>query len=256
MSPEKFAFAVAVAVFAGGALGLILQRVLPESFTTGGARDMIGAVVGLLTLLSALTLGLLIWTGYGVYSGQNTAIQTLAAKVLQLDLALADYGPKAKDARLQLREAVGKAIGEVWNADQSDADFVANNFSAAVRGLRGRQQALEGLHPTNDAQTQALATAKAAAESIAQSRLQMSFALAAPVSYPLILTVAAWATLIFCGFGLTSKGHPMSVVGVFVGACAAASAVWMILDLSSPYSGVFQASPAPLEQVLAVMGKE
>src|SRR5208282_6626125 len=35
MSAEKFAFAVAVAVFAGGALGLILQRMLPEKFTTG-----------------------------------------------------------------------------------------------------------------------------------------------------------------------------------------------------------------------------
>ena len=38
-------------------------------------------------------LGLLIWTAYGVYAGQNLAVQTLAAKVLQLDLALADYGP-------------------------------------------------------------------------------------------------------------------------------------------------------------------
>ena len=43
MSPEKFA--VAVAVFASGAAGPVLQRVLPESFTTGPSRDMIGAVV-------------------------------------------------------------------------------------------------------------------------------------------------------------------------------------------------------------------
>ena len=97
MSPEKFALAVAVAVFAGGVIGLVLQRVLPDSSTTGGPRDMIGAVVGLLTLLAALTMGLLIWTAYGVFAGQNTAIQTLAAKFLQLDLALTDYGPEAKD---------------------------------------------------------------------------------------------------------------------------------------------------------------
>ena len=81
MSPERFAFGVAVAVFAAGAVGLFLQHLLPEKFTTGGPRDMIGAVVGLLTLLSALVLGLLIWTAYGVYSGQNLAVQTLAAKV-------------------------------------------------------------------------------------------------------------------------------------------------------------------------------
>jgi hypothetical protein len=50
MSPEKFALCVALAVFVGGAVGLFLQRILPEKFTTGGPRDMIGAVVGLLTL--------------------------------------------------------------------------------------------------------------------------------------------------------------------------------------------------------------
>src|SRR6516165_11342295 len=103
MSPEKFALAVAVAVFAGGVIGLVLQRILTEASTTGGPRDMIGAVGGLLTLLSALTMGLLIWTAYGVYASQNAAIQGLAAKALQLDSALADYGPDAAPARQLLR---------------------------------------------------------------------------------------------------------------------------------------------------------
>src|ERR1700743_1226146 len=92
MSSDRFALAVAAVMFAGGLLGLILQRVLPEHHTTGGSRDMIGAVVGLLTLLCALVTGLLIWTAYGVYSGQNTQIQSLASKVMQLDLALSYYG--------------------------------------------------------------------------------------------------------------------------------------------------------------------
>ena len=101
---KKFALVIGVAVFAGGSLGLILHRVLPEKHVTGGGKDMVGAVVGLFTLLSALVLGLLIWTAYGVYAGQNVAIQTLAAKVLQLDLALSDYGPETKDVRAQLRQ--------------------------------------------------------------------------------------------------------------------------------------------------------
>jgi hypothetical protein len=95
MNPEKFALVVGIVVFAAGSLGLALHRVVPEKHLTGGSKDMIGAVAGLLTLLSALVLGLLIWTAYGVYAGQNTAIQTLATKVLQFDLALKDYGPDA-----------------------------------------------------------------------------------------------------------------------------------------------------------------
>src|SRR5579871_2695170 len=136
MSPEKFAVLVACAVFAGGAVGLLLQHTLPEKFTTGGPRDMIGAVVGLLTLLSALVLGLLIWTAYGVYSSQNVAIQSLAAKVLQLDLALSDYGPETKDLRLGLRDNLGKTIDEVWGANVGNSDFTAENFAGAIRNLR------------------------------------------------------------------------------------------------------------------------
>jgi hypothetical protein len=47
----------------------------------------------------------------------------------------------------------------------------------------------------------------------------------------------------------------MSVIVLAVGALAVASALYMIEDLSSPYSGLFRASPAPLEQVLAYMGQ-
>ncbi len=256
MNPEKFAFAVGVAVFVGGSLGLILHRVLPEKHLTGGGKDMIGAVVGLVTLLSALVLGLLIWTAYGVYAGQNVAIQTLAAKALQLDLALSDYGPEADGVRAQIRQGLGMAIDEVWGSNESDANFVANNFAAAIHNMRSRDATLAALHPSTDAQTQALAAAKATVDSIGQSRLQMSFALASPISIPLIVIVAAWATFLFFGYGLMSGGATTSFVAVALGALAVASAAYLILDLSSPYSGIFRPSSAPLEQVLAVMGKE
>ena len=256
MNSEKFAFAVGVAVLAGGSLGLILHRLLPEKHVTGGGKDMVGAVVGLFTLLAALVLGLLIWTAYGVYAGQNVAIQTLAAKVLQLDLALSDYGPGANDARAQLRRSLGKTIDEVWGSNESDANFVANNFAAAIHNLRSRDASLAALHPSTDAETQALAAAKATVEVIEQARLQMSFALAAPISIPLIVIVVAWATLLFFGYGLMSGGGITPFVAVAVGALGVASAAFLILELSSPYSGIFRASSAPLEQVLAVMGKE
>ena len=86
--------------------------------------------------------------------------------------------------------------------------------------------------------------------------MQMSFALSAPVSYPLLLTVVGWVVCLFCGFGLTSRATVTSVIALAVGSIAVATAVLLILDLSNPYSGLFRTSPAPLEQALAVMGKE
>jgi hypothetical protein len=255
MGAEKFACVVALVVFGGGAVGLVLERLLPDEFTTGGPRDMIGAVVGLLTLLSALVLGLLIWTSYGVYSGQNLAVQTLAAKVLQLDFALTDYGPEAKGGRALLRQELAKTINAVWSADLSDRQFAASSFAAAINNLRHQDGLLKSLDPTTDDQKQALASARQTLDSIGQSRLQMAFALYGAVSYPLVYVVVGWAVALFCGFGLMSKGNAMSVVALAFGALAAASAIYLILDLSSPYSGLFRPSPAPLEQVLAQMGR-
>jgi hypothetical protein len=256
MSPEKIALAIAVGVFACGMVGLALQWMLHEKHTTGPMRDMVGAVVGLVTLLSALTLGLLIWTAYGVYAGQNAAIQTLAAKDLQLDSALADYGPDAAPARQLLRASIAKALDEVWGANVSDENFVAHNFEAAQRDVRARRAALAALIPSTDAQKQALAIANSTVDALAQSRLQMSFALSAPISFPLILTVVSWVALLFLGYGLMSEPGPTSVISLIIGACVVASAFYMILDLSRPYSGFLRISGAPLEQVLAVMGKE
>jgi hypothetical protein len=48
----------------------------------------------------------------------------------------------------------------------------------------------------------------------------------------------------------------MSIVVLAFGAFAITSAVYVILDLSSPYSGIFRASPAPLQQVLAYINQE
>jgi hypothetical protein len=183
-------------------------------------------------------------------------VQTLAAKDLQLDLALADYGPDAAPLRGLIRDQIGQTVDQIWRADASGRNFVADNFAGAVQTQRSRQVGLEKLHPTTDAQKQALASASSAIDAIAQSRLQMSFALTDPVSYPLVVVVVAWAAFLFCGFGLMSKGNAMSVAAGAVGALAISSAVYLILDLSDPYSGIFRASPAPLEQVLAVMGKE
>ena len=108
---------VLAVVFIGGAIGLQLQRVLPEGYTTGGARDMIGAVTGLVTLLLALVLGLLIWTAFGVYSTQKASIQTTALYDLKFDAALVDFGPEAAEGRKILRSGIERTIAQIWGGE-------------------------------------------------------------------------------------------------------------------------------------------
>jgi hypothetical protein len=113
----------------------------------------------LLTLLSALVVGLVIWTAYAVYSGQNIAIQTLAAKFRQFDLALKDYGPEASAGRTQLGQDIAKTIEQIWNREQAASEFTARNFASAIDNLHHREEYLRSLNPSTDAQKQALAAA-------------------------------------------------------------------------------------------------
>ena len=48
----------------------------------------------------------------------------------------------------------------------------------------------------------------------------------------------------------------MSFVAVAVGAMAVSTAMYLIMDLSAPYSGLFRASSEPIEQVLDYMNKK
>jgi hypothetical protein len=248
MNSAVVALAAAACTFAGGSLGLLLQRTLPEKYTTGGPRDMIGAVVGLLTLLSALVLGLLIWTSYGVYAAQNAAVQNYAARVLQEDMAFADYGPQAAPGRARLREGLYRTMQQMWGSD--DDEFVSRNYKAAIDNLHNGQIYLDSLQPSNDSQRAALAVANQAHAAIGQLRLQMALALTNPVSYPLLAIVVGWATFLFCGFGLLSRNNPMAFAAMGVGCLAVSTAVYLIVDLSEPYSGLFQTSPAPIERVM------
>ena len=131
------AASVFAVVFLGGAIGLELQRRLPESFTTGGPKDMTSAVVGLMTLLLALVLGLLIWTAYGVFSTQKTSVQTPAITDLKLDEALQDYGPEAAQGHRILREGIKNTIAEIWK-NNDDEQAVIHKFGYARANLKAR----------------------------------------------------------------------------------------------------------------------
>jgi hypothetical protein len=167
---------VAAVAFASGVGGLVLHQTLPEKFASGALRDMTGAVGGLLTLLTALVLGLLIWSAYRVFATQAGAVRSLATQILQLDLALADYGPDAAPVRTLLRESVKRSLGEIWS-NEGDENFVARSYGATIANLHDRQACPNSLHPTTEAQKQALAPANQAVTSISQTRLRMAVAL-------------------------------------------------------------------------------
>ncbi len=197
MSSLAISLVVTGVIIAGGVLGLVLQRVLPERYTTDKARDMIGGVVGQLTLLLVLVNGLLIWTAYGVYSTQQTELQTLVARALEFDLEMRQYGPEADEARGMLRTDLVWAHEQFWGDDTSRAAA----YEASYKAMGSLNKFLDGLTPKTPAQTSLLAAARANYAFIGEQRLLMSLQAATPIPWPLIYAVTFWASLLFASHG-------------------------------------------------------
>jgi hypothetical protein len=70
MHSYQRAIAVALATFGASVLGMALQLVVPAQVLVD-SKGTVGAMVGLITLLLALVLGLLVYTAFTVYSTQQ-----------------------------------------------------------------------------------------------------------------------------------------------------------------------------------------
>src|ERR1700733_3034724 len=155
MSSVNVAAGAAILVFISGILGFYVQSLLPEPPSSDRSRDIIGGVVGLLTLLLALVLGLLIWTAFGVTNTQKTELQLLSARALEFDLEMKQYGPDAERAREMMRTEIVWAHEQFWG----DATAMSAAYEASYNNMGTMSDFLNGLHPTTDKQKQLLATA-------------------------------------------------------------------------------------------------
>ena|SRR5260370_39418468 len=80
MSSVPLALAIGALTFGSGMIGLFLQKKLPQQHMSGGSRDMILAVIGLVTLLLALVLGTLVGNTYAFFSTQKSELETFASR--------------------------------------------------------------------------------------------------------------------------------------------------------------------------------
>jgi hypothetical protein len=239
---------IAALAFCCGIMGLKLREWLPDRHAPAQARDMIGSVTGLLGLLLALVLGTLIGSSYTLYATQKSEMETLSARALQLDAALEVYGPEAAPGREGLRKAIRHSYEAIWGGETADLKDLS--VKSAVVQSKILDQFLMSLTPKTDAQKQVLSTANIAAGQIAQTRILMMLQLAGGISWPLLAVVVCWSLLLFCGYGLVSPMNATVLTTLALGAIAVASAVFLIVELSQPYAGLFRIPPGATIQAM------
>jgi hypothetical protein len=252
MDSLRRAIGVAVILFAASVVGMLLQWVVPADVLTA-SKGTVGAMVGLVTLLLALVLGLLVFTAFSVFTTQRDEAYSLGSVVVEIDSSLEQYGPEASGGRAGLRSVLERSrarfFGDLKHGPQS---FTFEEMRAIFRGLNSY---FDSLKPATDAQRALLTTAKDQMRKFADTQMLMARQLANPFP-PYVLTVmVCWASALFLGNGVVATPNAISVVAHLAGATAIGSAIFLILELSQPYTGLIRLSSAGLDRLIQLLGE-
>jgi ABC-type multidrug transport system fused ATPase/permease subunit len=244
--------AVALTTFGASVVGMLLQWVVPADTLTA-SKGTVGAMVGLVTLLLALVLGLLVFTAFSVYTTQQAEAQSLGPVVIELDVILEQYGADVARARVGLREALGRSrkrfFGDLKHGPQ------AHTFEETRATMHWMNTYFDSLQPPTERHQQLLTSARDLAKKFAETQMLMARQLTNPFPPYVLVVVVCWAAALFLGNGLVAAPNAITVVAHLAGAIAISSAIFLILELSQPYSGVVRLSSTSLDRLLQVLGE-
>jgi hypothetical protein len=71
----------------------------------------------------------------------------------------------------------------------------------------------------------------------------------------LLVVLIVWLSAIFVSFGLFAPYNATVVSSLFISALSVSGAVFLILEMYGPYTGLIQISSAPLLGALAHLGQ-
>jgi hypothetical protein len=241
------------AIFAGSLAGIVLGSVLPKRYFTNEAKDVLRLGLGLVTMLSALVLGLLVSTAKSSYDAKRGLLTQIATDVVLMDRSLELYGPETGNARRILREQVAAV------ADQIDS---LGDRSSKLRGLSSEAelsdfyQMVRRLSPRDDSQRALKAEVLKISFEVGQIRASSLSQESSSIPIPFLVVLVFWLTALFAGFGLFASRNPVAAVALCLCAFTVSTAIFLILDMDQPLKGLMRLSDEPLRNALAVIGNQ
>ena len=238
-------------VFGGALLGMAFRSFLPEHHLDVDSKNIVNLGMALIGTMSALLLGLLIASAKGSYDAQRGELLQMSADIVQLDRLLARYGPQTTETRAVLRRAVA-LINQSWSEDTSRSERLDSPTLKAE--ITNFYESIQGLSPRNDFERSLQSQALQTAVEIARTRSILLEQVGSSIPTPFLIVVVFWLSVIFTSFGLFAPRNATVVVTLFVCAVSVSAAIFLIIELDSPFSGLLQISNAPLQEALAHLG--
>ena len=230
-------------------LGTLLRRTLPKHHLNEHAKDVVRLGVGLIATIAALVLGLLIGAAKGSFDTQTTQLKQITADLILVDNILAQYGPEALPIRQHMRSAVGPFADRLWREKKA---ATSGPFETDVAEEQVYLE-IQKLSPHNDVQRSLQSRAVQVSNDLAQLRFMLFVESDNLIPTPFLAILAFWLVIVFASYSLFSPLNPTLFTCLSLFAFSAASAIFLILELGRPFTGLMMLSSASLRNALGTL---
>ena len=253
MSEWAVALLVFTAQLAGWACGRFVRRRLPAEHLSSVTRDSVVLLAGMVATLSALVLGLMISSAKTSFDSDRASVVEIAADVLVIDRALAQYGDQAKPARDALRGFMEAAIeGMSLYEHRIDAEAVTQ---APMPHMAQLQTSLLALAPTTEAQRWLRTRALTLSGELERARVLFAERGTGSISPAFLLVLTAWLAMLYVALALFAPNNATATLTAFGSALAFAAGIFLILELDTSFSGVIRLSREPMVKTMELLGR-
>ena len=248
MAPIAISFLAFALALVGILLGSVIQRMLPEGHLSSDSKEVVKLSMGVVATLAALVLGLLVASAKSTYDARESEINQLTAYVILIDNLLAKYGEGAQAARAALRQAVPAIVEKIWREGQS-APLQSTPFKASAQGEAFYQRVQE-LQPSNDTQRGLKDRVIQVTTDLAQARFLLFSHLGSSIPLPFLVVLLLWMVILFAGFSLMAPANATTLASLVICALSVSGAIFLILELDQPFSGIMVIQSEPLRNAL------
>ena len=242
---------VSACVFSGAVAGLNAHRFLPGHHLTRETQDVVRLATGTISVLASLVLGLLIATAKTASDTTDREMRGYAADLIALDSTLRKYGPDAAAPRALLQRSAQRFLQDVWPAGHGRR---AGLEEASVGLLLGQvEETVRALVPADPAQRWRQDQAMETITSLIRQRWLLIEQSGSTVQPVIVATLVSWVVAIFFSFGLNAPRNGTIAAAFLVCSLAIGAAVFLVLEMDSPFDGVLRISERPMQRALAYM---
>jgi Protein of unknown function (DUF4239) len=251
MAPIAISFVAFALALVGILLGSVIQRMLPEGHLSSDSKEVVKLSMGVVATLAALVLGLLVASAKSTYDARESEINQLTAYVILIDNLLAKYGEGAEAARAALRQAVPAIVEKIWREGQS-APLQSTPFKASAQGEAFYQRVQE-LQPGNDTQRGLKDRVIQVTTDLVQARFLLFSHLGSSIPLPFLVVLLLWMVILFAGFSLMAPANATTLASLVICALSVSGAIFLILELDQPFSGIMVIQSEPLRNALPAL---